>query len=252
LQFKANNPTTTWQQFEKWFTEEPISASLQNELFEDWADPTRVKPTTKFKNHAKLNGIYNKIKTAAKFNQILKNFIPEGSVAHLIFDIGPLIKPDAQAETSPPKNYWINITFNQNKDWANIPKVVISGSFMHELIHAEIFRQLLAVANTNGSINETILLDYAKNHKHIELFNSYVKAITNDSDFQHQYMAQKYVNTIAEFLKQVYGSQYTDTEYKAIVWMSSLKGTRAWNLLPQSQKDLYINTFNSNYWSWEM
>jgi hypothetical protein len=246
------SPNAAYKQFQNWFLEEPISGSLQNELFEDWADPTRVKPTTKFKNHSKLNGIYNKIKTASNFNQILKNFMPEGAVTHLIFDIDSVVKPDSQAETSEPVNYWIKITFNKNKDWANIPKVVISGTFMHELIHAEILRQLLVVANTNGSINEATLLDYAKNHKHIELFNAYVKAKTNDSDFQHQYMAQKYVTTIAAFLKQVYGNKYTDVEYKTVVWMSSLKGTKAWNLLPQSEKDLYMNTFNTNYWLWEL
>lgn len=252
-QFSWENQDVTWVQFQNWFIEEPIlNNTLQNELFEDWADPNRVKPTTRFKNHAKINGIYNKIKTATNFNQILKNFTPEGSVAHLIFDIGITQKPESQAETSEPKNYWMTIKFNQNKDWANIPKVVIAQTFMHELIHAEILRQLLAVANSNGNINEATLLEYAKNHKHIELFNAYVKSKTNDADFQHQYMAQKYITTIVNFLKQVYGTQYTDIEYKTVAWMSSLKGTKAWNLLPQSERDLYTNTFNTNYWLWEL
>lgn len=241
-----------WGQFEDWFLTDPLDGSLQNELLEDWAEPDRVRPTTRFKNHAKLNGIYNKIKTASSFDKILKNFTPEGSVAHLIFDIGPTKKPNSDAETSEPVNYWIKIVFNQNKDWASKPKVIIAGTFMHELIHAEILRQLLAVANTNGNIDYVTLLEYAKNHKHIELFNAYVKAKTNDADFQHQYMAEKYVTTIVNFLKQVYGTQYTDVEYKTVAWMSSLKGTRAWNLLPQSEKDLYINTFNTNYWIWEL
>jgi len=254
LQFKKDNWwTVSWAQFQNWFIEEPIlNNTLQNELFEDWADPNRVKPTTRFKNHAKINGIYNKIKTATNFNQILKNFTPEGSVAHLIFDIDQTKKPDSDAETSEPVNYWIKITFNKNINWASKPKVVIAGTFMHELIHAEILRQLLAVANSNGNINEATLLEYAKNHKHIELFNAYVKSKTNDADFQHQYMAQKYITTIVNFLKQVYGTQYTDIEYKTVAWMSSLKGTKAWNLLPQSERDLYINTFNTNYWLWEL
>ncbi|MDV7696858.1 hypothetical protein N6B72_07995 [Chryseobacterium soli] len=253
VDFFKDNPNTTWSQFENWFLEVPIlNNNLQNELFEDWADPNRVKPTTKFKNHAKINGIYNKIKTAANFNQYLKNFAPEGSVAHLIFDIGATESSQSQAETSEPKNYWMTIKFNQNIDWANTPKIVIAGTFMHELIHAEILRQLLAVANSNGSINEVTLLDYAKKHKHVELFNAFVKYKTNDANFQHQFMAEKYVTTIVNFLKQVYGTQYTDIEYKTVAWMSSLKDTKAWNLLPQSEKDLYTNTFNTNYWLWEL
>ncbi|RMZ59968.1 hypothetical protein D1632_10240 [Chryseobacterium nematophagum] len=252
LQIKQTNPNIKWNQFSDWLLQNYIDESQRDEITEDWTDPNRVKPTITFKNHTKLNSIYNQIKKAANFNQYLKNFIPEGSLAHLTFDIGALTISEAQAETTEPINYWIKIVFNKNKDWSSIPRVVVAGTFMHELIHAEILRQLLTVANSNGSINKMELLDYAKKHKHIELFNAFVKAKTNDSEFQHEYMAKKFITTITSFLKQVYGTKFTEVEYKTVVWMSSLKGTKAWNLLPQSEKDLYINTWNSNYWLWEL
>lgn len=251
LQFKANNPTTTWQQFEKWFTEEPISASLQNELFEDWAEPTRVKPTTRFKKHIKINSIYNKIKTAANFKQYLQNFEPTFSVAHLLFDIGACQNPNALAETAPPANYWIVMTFNKDKDWTNIPKVVIADTFMHEMIHAEIFRKLLSLSSSNGNIDTTLITQYLNSHNYPGLFDYYIKRTVGNENWQHEAMAAHYVNIMMNFLKQVYGSQYTDIEYKTIVWMG-LQGTIAWNLLQQSERDLYISTWNTKYWLWEL
>lgn len=89
INFLYQNQNVTLAEFQNWFIEEPIlSNTLQNELFEDWADPNRVKPTTRFKNHTKINGVYNKVKNAANFKQYLQNFEPTFSVAHLMFDIG--------------------------------------------------------------------------------------------------------------------------------------------------------------------
>lgn len=254
IDFLRQNPSTTWEQFQNWFLDEPIlDNTLQNELFEDWADINRVKPTTKFKKHAKLNSIYNKIKTSANFNQYLKNFEPNFSVAHLVFDINSITKVDALAETTEPINYFIKITFNKDKDWNNIPKVVVAGTFMHEMIHAEMFRKLLSINSTpNGNIDWDLVKSLNTEHNYPGLYDYYVRSMSGDTNSHHEAMAAHYVNIMVNFLKQVYGNQYTDIEYKSIIWMSSLKGTRAWNLLSQSQKNLYETTFNNNYWNWEM
>ena len=247
------SPNAAYKQFQNWFLEEPISGSLQNELFEDWGDPTRVKSTTKFKKQVKINTVYNKVKKAANFKQYLQNFEPTFSVAHLLFDIGTCEKTDALAETSSPESYWIKIVFNKDKDWVNIPKVVIANTFMHEMIHAEMLRKLLSVSSTpNGSIDWNIVNSLNTSHNYPGLFDYYVRCINGDTNYQHEAMAAHYVNIMVNFLKQVYGTTYTNTEYKTIVWMSSLMGTKAWNLLPQAEKTLYINTWNTNYWLWEI
>ncbi|MFY1046388.1 hypothetical protein [Chryseobacterium sp. GP-SGM7] len=252
LQFKANDSSLTWAQFQNWFIEEPIlNNTLQNELFEDWADPNRVKPTTRFKNHTKINGIYNQIKSASNFKQYLQNFEPTFSVAHLMFDLDATQNPNALAETNPPSNYWIKIIFNKNKDWNNTPKVVIADTFMHEMIHAEIYRKLMSLASTNGNIDVNKITADLLQHNYPGLFDYYVRFTNGDADAQHQLMAAHYVNIMVNFLKQVYGTQYSDVEYKTIVWMG-LQGTKAWNLLQQSEKTLYLNTWNSNYWLWEL
>lgn len=64
-------------------------------------------------------------------------------------------------------------------------------------------------------------------------------------------MAAHYVNIMVNFLKQIYGNIYTETEYKTVVWMG-LQGTKAWDLLSQSKRTLYETTWSTNYWSWEL
>ncbi|MDQ8140840.1 hypothetical protein [Chryseobacterium sp. CFS15] len=251
IDFLRQNPSVTWPLFENWFIINPIlNNTLQNELFEDWADPNRVKPTSRFKNHTKLNGIYNKIKTAANFKQYLENFEPTFSVAHLMFDLDATQNPNALAETNPPSNYWIKIIFNKNKDWENTPKAVIADTFMHEMIHAEIYRKLISLASTNGNIDVNKITADLLQHNYPGLFDYYVRFTKGDADAQHQLMAAHYVNIMVNFLKQVYGSQYTDIEYRTIVWMG-MQDTKAWNLLPEVDRKLYIKTWNENYWSWE-
>ena len=250
LEFLSQNTGTTWAQFENWFITGTLTASQMSEFLLDLNNPDTVKPTKRFKNNAKINAIYNQAKTVSNFKQYLHNFEPTFSVAHLIFDIGTCKYSTSLAETSEPVNYQIQIIFNKDKDWTNMPKIVIADTFMHEMIHAEIFRKLLSLASSNGNIDVNLLKQYLNAHNYPGLFDYYVRYVKGDSSFQHESMAAHYVTIMVNFLKQMYGTKYTDVEYKTVVWMG-LKGTTAWNLLPQSEKTLYDNTWNTNYWLWE-
>ena len=122
---------------------------------------------------------------------------------------------------------------------------------MHEMIHTEIFRKLLSLASANGNIDTALITQYLNSHNYPGLFDYYVKRTVGNDNWQHEAMGAHYVNIMVNFLKQVYGTTYTMTEYKTVVWMG-LKGTIAWNLLPQSERTLYENTWNTNYWLWEL
>ncbi|WP_123891536.1 hypothetical protein [Chryseobacterium piscicola] len=248
------NPDATIEQFQDWFIDTPLTnQTLQNELMEDWIDPNRVKPTTRFKSSAKLNSIYNKIKTASNFKQYLQNFEPTFSVAHLMFDVGAVTKPDAIAQTKEPINYWIKITFNQNWDYASTPKIILANAFMHEMVHAEMFRKLLTLAPNNGNFDLNLVLGYLNNNNYVGMFDYYIRFSSNNTDVDHEIMGAHYINIMVNFLKQVYSSHYTDLEYRAVAWLGGgLKGTRAWNLLPQSEKTLLENTYQNNYYLWEL
>ena len=251
LGFLSQNPDTTWAQFENWFVSGNLTASQMNEFISDLYNPDIVKPTKRFKNHAKINSIFNQAKTAANFKQYLKNFEPTFSVAHLLFDVGPVNNSAALAQTREPLKYWVKITFNQNWDYSNTPKIVIAYTFMHEMIHAEMFRKLLSISSTpQGNINWDTVTSLLNTDNYPGLFDYYTRFLASDSDIDHQMMGAHYINIVVNFLKQIYSNQYSDIEYKAIAW-SGARETKAWNLLSAQEKQLYIDTWNQKYWTWE-
>ncbi|MFN1219737.1 hypothetical protein ACKW6Q_22430, partial [Chryseobacterium kwangjuense] len=242
LNVLIQNPNMSLEQFEQWFLTETLSANLQNELFEDWADPNRVKPTTRFKKNQLVNCVYNKAKTAANFNQYLKNFNGKFSTAHLLFDLQAL-DPANNAETSTPLGYWITITINSNN--LNRPTLDIARTFMHEIIHAEMFRILLSLASTsNGQINLTELTNMLNTHNYPGIYDYFRRYELND--MQHEQMAAHYRGIVKNFLKQIDNS-LTDEQYEAIAWQG-LQGTERWNQLTASQK-ANINTIYSNWYN---
>ncbi|WP_291069393.1 MULTISPECIES: hypothetical protein [unclassified Empedobacter] len=249
--FFTQNPNISWDYLENWFFNgNNLNSSVMNEYLQDLKNPDIVKPTKRFKNNTKINGIYNQAKTASNFKQYLKNFEPTFSVAHLLFDIGETTQGN-YAVTSVPKDYWIKITFNQSVDWNNTPKIIIADTFMHEMIHAEIFRKLLSIGSTNGNIDVNKITQYLNTHNYPGLFDYYVERTVGGENWQHEAMGAHYVNIMVNFLKQLYNNKYTDVEYKTVVWMG-LKGTIAWNSLSQTERTLYETTWNEKYWTWEL
>lgn len=242
IQFKADNPSTAWEHFENWFIQEPIlNNTLQNELFEDWADPNRVKPTTRFKNNILVNCIYNKAKKSANFNQYLKNFDGRFSTAHLLFDLKSL--PSIHnAETETPIGYWIKININSNN--LDRPTLDIARTFMHEIIHAEMFRLLLSLAPTsNGEIDVVQLKAMLNSKDYPGIYDYYRRFGVND--MQHEQMAAHFRGIIKNFLKQIDNS-ITDSQAEAMAW-AGLQGTVAWNNLGSTNQNNILNTYNNWY-----
>ncbi|WP_413511851.1 hypothetical protein [Myroides odoratus] len=56
------------------------------------------------------------------------------------------------------------------------------------------------------------------------------------SDYEHQHMANKYINTIIAALKD-YDDSYSDDVYEAIAW-NGLKGTDAYSNLSDKKKSI--------------
>ena len=93
------------------------------------------------KNNPCLFGVYTQLGKAPTFQNYLQNFDGEFSVANLKLAASSALPSNRNAETSPPSNYLITITFNVNN--LNRPSLSIARTFIHEMIHAEIFRKLL-------------------------------------------------------------------------------------------------------------
>lgn len=245
-------PNENWSEIEKALRLEKIdNPKLLEKIIQDWLSPNIVKPTEAFVKHEKLNRIYEEAKKSERFKKYLQKFEPKASVAHLMFNIGNT-ENNSLADTRVPNEYWIEIIFNKNIDWNNRPEIVVAYAFIHEVIHAEMYRQLLEVANINGSISLAKLEQYVKNNNQKELFNEYIRNrhSKNSTNYQHNIMAKKYINVVVDFLKEMYGSNYTDKEYLTIAWMG-VQNTDAWNNLPKKEREEYKKIWKEKYWSWK-
>ena len=243
-------PNENWFEIEKALRLQKIdNPKLLEKIIQDWLSPNIVKPTEAFVKHEKLNRIYEEAKKSERFKKYLQKFEPEASVAHLMFNIGNT-ENNTLADTRVPNEYWIEIIFNKNIDWNNRPEIVVAYAFIHEVIHAEMYRQLLEVANKNGSIDLVKLQQYVNNNNKKELFNEYIKNATKASNYQHDIMAKKYINVVVDFLKEMYESNYTDKEYLTIAWMG-VQNTNAWNNLPKKEREEYKKIWKEKYWSWK-
>lgn len=244
------NSNITMENYKEWFCSPYSDDNEKVELLADWKLPNIVRPTAAFKNNKKLNKIYNDIKTKGLFKFYLQKFEPKFSVAHLLFDVGTPKKTDV-AETVAPENYWIKIVFDKRQDWNNMPNLVITHIFMHEMIHAEIYRKLLSISkNDKGGIDWVNLNKNLNERNFPGLFDYYVKYIRGNDTSQHEVMAKHYVGAMTAFLKKVYGNKYTDDEYRAVAWIG-LKNTVAWKSLKKDDRNKYENLYNENYWQWE-
>lgn len=220
-----------------------------------------------FKNNSKLYGVYTDMGRASAFDNYLQNFNDEFSVAHLRFgyDINYSSNYSSQywngaAITIPPQNYLINIVFNGDSSLPdsridNQPRLVIALAFMHELIHAEIFRKLMSIAslphvnfeNLTQSQWETLMINLMNDFPGIwDYYLRYDVGNSNPSQYQHQMMAQHYRSIIVSAISEYDNYQQPPHVYEALAWIG-LKNTTAWNNLPTSQQTIINNIINDYY-----
>src|SRR5690606_35952560 len=157
--------------------------------------PYEVIIDSTFKNTPCLYNVYEAMGKAPTFNNYLQNFEPQFSVAHLRFSSSSSLPSNTNAETSAPQNYVITITFNENN--LNRPSLSVARTFIHEMIHAEMFRKLLAVAqNPNIQLDQNQLIqlrnDYPGLYDYYMRWKWNVPLGQSPSSAQHQAMAQHY------------------------------------------------------------
>ena len=208
------------------------------------------------------------------FANYLNNFDGDMSVANLKLTSSTTLPSDTNAETSVPENYLITITFNENN--LDRPSLSVARTFIHEIIHAEIFRKLLSVGQQSNlqftrwyaqdpQIWYNFLIDLKDNFE--GLYDYYMRLKWNvppgksPSNVQHNLMSTHYRDIIKQTLKEFDNSQ-TEAVYDALSWTGLMgtgtfnastglfsKSTVAWSNLTQTQRLNIINTrnnFNNN------
>lgn len=190
----------------------------------------------------KAKCVYDRLENlSGGFKNMIKKFDGEFPVSHLKFTLGVEPRsPNANAVTYPPVAYITEIKINPNN--LNRPNLSIARTFVHEIIHAEMFRKLLSLSSSNGQIDVVNLRQMLQRGDYPGIFDYYTRFGVNG--FQHEQMAAHYRRTIIEVLKVVQPGLNNDI-YNSLAW-AGLHGTAAWNNLSNEER-LRIQRMYSNF-----
>ena len=253
--FLGENPTPEQEAFGK----EAIKAKCENSNTEVDFEELIIIGTT-FKNNNCLKNVYEKFKEGDNtISQYIENFVPQGSVANLTLltdDNFGINNPDyttAGAITSEPDNYMITITFNTDPNLtssaANFPSIILAVEFMHEMIHAEMYRKLLAYAQQPSipwteNFIKSLLNDFEGLSDYYTRWWLELPPDQEPTSAQHQLMAEHYIDIMSQALQDYDNNQNTLGYYEALSWIG-LKNTVAWNNLSATDTT-YIDTHIQN------
>ncbi|WP_157495106.1 hypothetical protein [Flavobacterium sp. KJJ] len=214
-----------------------------------------------FANNPCLTAVFNKLGGSPTFQNYLKKFDSDFSVADLKLSVGvDASHPNVSAVTYQPDNGLIEIRFNPGK--LNTPPLNIAKNFAHEILHAEMFEKLLKLSGKKEIPWSPEFIESIRNDepKIVEYYTMYWYDIPiggSISDPQHEYMAQLSINTIVSVLKEYDNTQSEDV-YIAIAWWGLMgagepnlltglppQPTVAWTNLPQTERVRLINIYNN-------
>ena len=188
-----------------------------------------VVDATGLEQNEKADCIYNKLTDTGLMKRYLQNFDGDFPVSHLKYELSSLLPNNITGRTDPRPDdlgeNWMKILINEN-NLADRPTLAVAKTFIHETIHAEMYRKI-------KSVNSQISIDDFPG-----LFDYYSR-FENNSDAQHNLMAQYYINIMSDALKE-FDSSYSEDIYHAIAW-EGLMGTVAWNNKTQNEKNTIIN-----------
>ena len=205
--------------------------------------------------------VYNKLKElSGGFKNAIQKFDGEFPVSHLKFEIDPNMSFNTKkAFTRAPKNYVIDIVLNGNstKDasFQKRPNLLVAKTIIHEVIHAEMFRKLLSLANSNGSIDVSLVNQMLQQGDYPGMLDYYFRNGQDiNSNWQHQQMAAHYRETIGRVLQefdtgiaapdnQQPSQLYMDLSWEGLIYSN----ITAWQEIMNDTEKIRIKNVISNY-----
>ncbi|MDM1497114.1 hypothetical protein HX063_17230 [Myroides odoratimimus] len=185
--------------------------------------PEKINFDKKFADNNCIMAIYNKLGGVDMAKRYLKAFDNQLKAPDLTWKLDAIDSGSntiIYGQTDPLGFYNYEITINEN--YINYP-LEIAGTMLHELIHATLMRWQHSSPN----------LGFAeKNFPGI--YDFYKRYGPSSNDYQHNLMANAYVDLMIKALKQ-YDNSYDNSVYEAIAW-SGLKGTTDYNNLSSKKK----------------
>lgn len=177
-----------------------------------------------FVTNQKAMCVYNKMKNINAFNKALEPFETTTPVAFLKLKTDDLGNDGTRAVTnSPDDNNIITITINSNLfsiDGINgQPNLLLAQSIIHEVIHAEFYREIMAAISVGSYSADPDIVKNALMTSDYERLSDYFRL---GHDWQHSYMADHYRNAIARVTQEyATGTPVTGTPdplYTNLAW----------------------------------
>lgn len=192
--------------------------------------------------------IYDKLNVSSnQFKNAIQKFDGEFPVSHLKSTTNNGLTSNVYGETSPPVNFVTEIQFNENS-FSKLSDLGKATVFAHEIIHAEIFRKMLAAAqrgtlNSETSQQQISLVNSLKNN-FPGLYDYYYSRY--NPTWNHELMANHYRSTIADIIQQFDNNRLNRSTYEAVAWVGLGKldtnlTTIAWdNLSPDAKAAIML------------
>lgn len=194
----------------------------------------------------KADCVYKKLKIhSGNFRKAIRKFDGDFPVTHLTLEESSSLRDDVNAKTKSPNNYNITILINTNK--LDRPVLSIARTIVHEIIHAEMWRKLMAVMENGGSLGGLTKAEWKRRLSQGDYPGIYDYYRRYGKGFQHEQMAAHYRSTIVEVLKQLEPG-HSNTIYEALAW-GGLRSTVAWEgLSPNEQSAIrnIVSNFSQN------
>ncbi|MDE5492409.1 hypothetical protein [Elizabethkingia meningoseptica] len=203
--------------------------------------------TQGLKKNKCANSVYISLKSkVGLFKNLLGNFDDNNSILNLSFFIKDIPAPVGlltmgQTSTEGIRKGYINITLNPNG--LGSTNLGIAKTFIHEMIHAKMIRDLV-----NAGWDGDKSLKEINPESLPTLLDAYKKYNYNDDNMsQHKFMSEYYIPKIANALAQFDGNKHDKADYENLAW-TGLQTTDAYKALSKEKRDKITeanNTFNS-------
>jgi hypothetical protein len=232
--------------------------NVANELIRDIKRGSKIDFVNKviidssFVNNQKAMCVYTKMRTMNAFNKALEPFEESNPKAFLKLETKNL-GPEVRAETTEPNgNNIITISLNDNVISNGIseePNLLIAQTIIHEVIHAEFFRQIMEAVSVGSYVVDYDVIVNALRTSQYSRLSEYCRI---HSDWSHNYMAEKYRRAIARVTQEfatnlpVASDAIPDAFYTNLAWRGLDEyDVVAWtNMSSGAQADVYATIDN--------
>ena len=217
--------------------------------------PKEIIQSTSFIG-TKIACVFGKMSRTNTLKTYLQKFDGSFSVANLILKTDDLEAVE-RALTSPPlgtgtsPNYAITIRFNNDNSSSGYnqrPTLLNAKTIIHEMIHAELYRKLMSVAQS-GNLNtdqwtrqQQIAYVEGIRENFPGIYDYYTRYVKN---WQHAQMATHYRETIAGALQEFDNKQHSWQFYMDLAWEGLRYNTPSWNSLSSTEKSRIDSVINN-------